>query len=166
MAAGDPRHCVRLGGVAEEERAGLALELEPVDHLRLAVPVRVDVDVVAGVRGERVVVRPRRRILAADVVGDDRDGVRLVRAPERVEVRAVDRGILGDERPSVSALIRRPRQSGSRPRRSRHASVALLSPWSDTRPWPERPWPAWRYANGQAGSSRLWIIRDASFTLV
>ena len=27
MAVGDPRHRVRLGGVAEEERAGLALEL-------------------------------------------------------------------------------------------------------------------------------------------
>ena len=98
LAAGDPRHRERLGGVAEEERAGLPLELEAVDHVRLHVAVRVDLDVVPRAGRERVPVRPRSRVLAGNHVREQRDGVRLVRAPERVDVRQVGRRILRDER--------------------------------------------------------------------
>ena len=58
----------------------------------------VDVDLVLRVRRERVVVRAGRRILTRDPVGDDRHGVRLVRAPERVQVRVVGARILRDQR--------------------------------------------------------------------
>ena len=94
----DPRDRERLRGVAEEERAGLRAELEPVRHVRARVPVRVDLEVVARVRRERVPVRPCRRILAGDDVGENRDGVRLVRAAERVEIRQVRRRVLRDQR--------------------------------------------------------------------
>ena len=84
LATLDARDRERLGGVAEEVGTGLRLELEPVDHVRLHVAVRVDLDVVPGSGRERVPVRPRGRILARDHVREQRDRVRLVRAPERV----------------------------------------------------------------------------------
>src|SRR5581483_6590108 len=58
----------------------------------------VDVDVVAGRLREGVVVRPRRRVLARDPVGDDRDRARLVRAAEHVQVRVVRGRIFRDQR--------------------------------------------------------------------
>ena len=66
--------------------------------VRLAVAVRVDVDLVLRVRRERVVVRAGRGILTRDPVRDDRHGVRLVRAPKRVQVRVVGARILRDQR--------------------------------------------------------------------
>src|SRR5262249_5344242 len=89
---------VRLHGVAEEEVAGLPAEAEAVDDLRLPVAGAVDLDVVPGAWRERVVVRPRGRILTGDPVRDDGEGVRLVRAAERVEVRVVGGRILRDQR--------------------------------------------------------------------
>ena len=77
---------------------GRRLEAEAVRDVRLPVAVPVDVDVVPGALGERVVVRPSGGILAGDPVGDDREGVRLVRAAERVQVRVVRSRILRDQR--------------------------------------------------------------------
>ena len=88
----------RLLGVAEEVRAGRRLEAEAVRLIRLPVAVAVDVDVVLGALGERVVVRPSGGILTGDPVGDDGERVRLVRAAERVQVRVVRGRILGDQR--------------------------------------------------------------------
>src|SRR5262249_40004174 len=88
----------RLDRVAEEERAGLPLEAEAVDDLRLPVAGPVDLDVVPGARRERVVVRPRGRILTRDLVRGDGGGGRLVRGAESVEVRVVGCRILRDQR--------------------------------------------------------------------
>ena len=61
-----------------------------------AVAVVVDVDLVQHVVAELVEVRAAGRRLQRDVVGDQRDRVRLVRADERVEVGAVGDRVLGD----------------------------------------------------------------------
>src|SRR5207247_1552546 len=76
----------------------LRVELEPVGDVLAGVAVRVDLEVVAGSGRERVPVGTGRGIFAGNDVGEDRHGVRLVRAPERVQVGEVGRGILGDER--------------------------------------------------------------------
>ena len=111
--ADDARDRVRLRGVAEEERAGLGAELEPVRHVRTRIPVRVDREVVARVGRERVPVGPGRGIFTGYDVGEDRDGVRLVRAAKRVQVREVGRRVLRDER----CLAVRRRRAGPRPER-------------------------------------------------
>src|SRR5207253_5163744 len=79
----------RLLRVPEEVRTGRRLEAELVGEIRLPVAVPVDVDVVVGALGERVVVRPSGRILTGNPVGDDGEGARLVRAAERVQVGVV-----------------------------------------------------------------------------
>ena len=79
-------------------RPGRAAEAELVDLVRPCVAVRVDVDLVLRVRRERVVVRAGRGILTRDPVRDDRHGVRLVRAPKRVQVRVVGARIFSDQR--------------------------------------------------------------------
>src|SRR5690348_5119677 len=63
LLADDLRHRVRLLRVAEEELARLVPEPELIRDVRVAVAVLVDVDVVPRGRAERVVVRPRGRIL-------------------------------------------------------------------------------------------------------
>ena len=50
LATGDPRDRERLGGVTEEEGAGLRAELEPVRDVRTRVPIGVDLQVVTRVR--------------------------------------------------------------------------------------------------------------------
>ena len=91
-------HRPALDGVAEERRPGRAAEAELVDDVRPRVARPVDVELVLRGRRERVVVRAGRRILTRDPVGDDRDRVRLVRAPERVQVGVVGARILRDQR--------------------------------------------------------------------
>ena len=91
-------HRPALDRVAEERRPGRAAEAELVDDVRPRVARPVDVELVLRGRRERVVVRAGRRILTGDPVGDDRDRVRLVRAPERVQVGVVGARILRDQR--------------------------------------------------------------------
>ena len=97
-AAFDLRHRVRLRGRPQERDRSALLELEPVGDLGPAVAGPVEVDVVAGRRRELVVHRPGRRILRGDPVRDDRQHVRPVDAPERVQVGVVRRRILRDQR--------------------------------------------------------------------
>jgi hypothetical protein len=109
----DPAHLIELApvpartvdagdraGVVEERLLApeLGLELEPVLDVRQPVAVVVDVDRVEDVVAELEEVRPARRVLQRDVVGDDRDRVRLVRADERVRVRVVCDRVLADLR--------------------------------------------------------------------
>src|SRR5262249_49352461 len=113
--AGRPRLAVERRGpallrVAGEVRAGRRLEREGVGQIRLAVAVPVDLDVVLRGLAERVVVRAGRRVLTGDPVRDDGEGVRLVRAAERVQVGVVRGRVLRDER--RLAVARR----GARPR--------------------------------------------------
>src|SRR5262249_41381426 len=65
--------------------------------IRLPVAVLVGVHHVTSRRRERVPVRTRGRVLARDVVGDDRHRVRAVRTAERVGVGVVRGGILRDQ---------------------------------------------------------------------
>ncbi len=74
------------------------LEPEAIRDVVASIPVVVDVDLVPGCRIEPVVVRPTCRILERDEVRDDRDGVRIVRAHERIQVRVVDRRVVRDQR--------------------------------------------------------------------
>ena len=89
---------VPLDGLREEERARQVPEPEPVRHVRLGVTVPVDLDRVAGLGREPVPHRSGRRILGRDPVRDDREHVRLVGRPPRVEIRVVGRRVLGDGR--------------------------------------------------------------------
>ena len=104
----------RLLRVAEEVRAGRGLEPERVRHVRPAVAVPVDVDVVAGRLRERVVVRAGSRVLTGDPVGHDGERARLVRAAERVQVRVVRGRILRDQR-RLPVAGRRARARGETP---------------------------------------------------
>src|SRR5262245_45755348 len=84
-----------------EERIGV-LDLRPerelVRDLRLPVPVVVDVDVVEDVVAELVEVRPSRRLLERDEVGDEHDLVGLLGVHEGVDVGVVRARVLADER--------------------------------------------------------------------
>lgn len=82
-------------GVLVRHRGG---EAELVGHVRAAVAVVVDVDLVEDVVAELVEVRAAVRALQRQVVGDQGDGVGLVGADECVEVGAVGDGVLGDLR--------------------------------------------------------------------
>ena len=88
------------------------VELELVGDVSVAVTVVVDEDLVHDVVAELVEVWPARRLLERNVVRDDRDGVGVVGADERVEVRAVSDRVLGDfrgfsvRRHVVSHLVR------------------------------------------------------------
>ena len=86
------------GRVQERRPPDVRREAEQVRRVVDRVAVGVDVDAVAGGVRELVEVRPVRRILLGDPVGDDRDRVRLVGRHERVQVRVVRRGVLRDER--------------------------------------------------------------------
>ena len=84
------RACVVKEGV----RVGkVGPEVELVGDVGFAVPVRVDVDGVADVVAELIKVGATCRTLQRDVVGDQRDGARPVRADERVYVGAVGNGV-------------------------------------------------------------------------
>ena len=112
MAARHLRDRVGLLGVPEEELPCVTLEPEVVRRVRLRVAVSVDVDAVPRRRAERVVVRPGRGILARNPVGDDRDGVRLVRRHECVQVGVVRTRVLRDQR--RFPVTRRLRRAGTR----------------------------------------------------
>jgi hypothetical protein len=56
------------------------------------------VDLVQDVVAELVEVRAARRSLQRDVVGDQGDGVGVIRADERVDVGAIGHRVLGDFR--------------------------------------------------------------------
>ena len=73
-------------------------EAELVGDVGPAVAVVVDVDLVQHIVAELVEVRAARRPLQRDVVGDQGDRVRLIRADERVHVGAVGHRVLGDFR--------------------------------------------------------------------
>ena len=107
----DLRNGVALLRVAEEELARQVGEPELPGDVRVAVAVRVGVDVVPGGRAERVVVRPGCRILTRDPVGDDRRRRRLVGRHERVQVRVVRRRVLRDQR--CLAVTRRRGRAGA-----------------------------------------------------
>jgi hypothetical protein len=62
------------------------------------VTVVVDVDLIEHVLAELVEVRAARRSLKRDVVGDQGDGIRLVRTDERVDIGTVGHRVLGDPR--------------------------------------------------------------------
>ena len=90
-----------LPGVVEEQVVGAGVgqtrgELELVGDVRLGIVVVVNVDLVEHVVAELVEVRAARRLLERYVVGDDRDRAGVVRAHERIQVRAVCDGILRD----------------------------------------------------------------------
>ena len=84
-----------------EERVrvpGLGAEAELVADVLVAVAGVVDLQLVEDVVAEAVEVRAARRLLERDVVREDRDRVRLVRAHERVDVGVVGDRILRDQR--------------------------------------------------------------------
>ena len=120
-----------LAGVVEERVRVRDVRLEPelVRDVVTRVPVVVDVDLVEDSRVEAVVVRPARRILERDVVRDDRDGVRLVRAHERVDVRVVGGRIVRDQRCLAVAGRRRARRADRADER-RGRDCAATSPAS------------------------------------
>ncbi len=90
---------IGAGVVQERVRvADLCGEPELVSDVRLGVPVGVDVDLVQDVLAELIEVRAAGWQLERDVVGNERDGARLVRAHERVHIGAVGYRILGDFR--------------------------------------------------------------------
>jgi len=89
---------VGLLRVLQERDGCLVLEPEPPCDVGFAVSVLVGIDDVARRGREGVPVGPRRRILPGDVVGDDGHRVGPVRAPERVRIRVVGRGVLRDQR--------------------------------------------------------------------
>ena len=105
------RRRVDRPGVVEEgvRIRHLRLESEVVRDVFAPVAVVVDVQGVENGRIEPVVVRAARRILERDVVRDDRDGVRVVRAHERVDVRVVGSRIVRDQRSFPVARGLRPR---------------------------------------------------------
>jgi hypothetical protein len=77
----------RAGVVEERVRvADPGLELELVGDVGPAVARLIDVDVVADVVAELEEVRPAERRLEQQVVGDPRDGARIIGADERVGV--------------------------------------------------------------------------------
>ena len=76
----------------------LGAEAELVGDVRLAVAGVVDVDLVQDVVAELVEVRAAGRLLQRDVVGDQRDRARVIRADERVHVGTVGDRVLGDLR--------------------------------------------------------------------
>jgi hypothetical protein len=88
-----------LPGVVEERVRvpRLRVEAELVGDVVAAVAVVVDVQLVESVLVEIREVRPSGRLLEGDVVGDDRDAVRPVRADERVHICVVSRRIGGDQ---------------------------------------------------------------------
>ena len=113
LAVLDAGHVVELAAVPvraveRQDRAGvveervrvpqLGLEVERVGDVVLAVAAVVNVDLVQHVVAERVEVRPARRALQGDVVGDQRDRVGLVGADEGVHVGAVGNRVLRDLR--------------------------------------------------------------------
>jgi hypothetical protein len=97
---------VPVGAVQRQDRAGVVqerarvaqpgVEPEPVRHVGPAVPVVVDVDLVADVVAELVEGRATRGLLERHVVGYQGHRARPVRADERVDVGAVGDRILGD----------------------------------------------------------------------
>ena len=85
----------RAGVVEERVRVGqLGPEPELVGDVRLGVAVVVDVDLIQHVVAEGVEVRAAGRALERDVVRDQGDGARAVRADERVDVGAVGYRVL------------------------------------------------------------------------
>ena len=115
----EPCDGVLLLCVLQECDRRAVLEPEPPRQVGLAVPVLVGVDHVPGRRRERVPVRSGGGVFTRDVVGDDRHGARLVRAPERVGVGVVRGGVLRDQRglPVARSLGCR---GAPAPRRERH----------------------------------------------
>ena len=105
----DPCHRVGLLRVLQKCDGLLVLEGEAPRDVRLAVAVLVGIEHVPSRGRERVPVRAGSRILAGDVVRDDRHRVRTVGTSERVGVRVVRGGILGDQRrfPVARSLGRR-----------------------------------------------------------
>ena len=87
-------------GVVEERvrvpRRGREAEL--VADVGAAVTVVVDLDLVQDAVVEAVEVRPAGRSFERDVVRDHRDGVRVVRTDERVQVGVVRPRVLADQR--------------------------------------------------------------------
>jgi len=84
-----------------QERPGVPQgrpEPELEGDVRPGVVVVVDVDLVQDLVAERVEVRAACRALERNVVGDERDRVRLVRADERVHIGTVGHRVLGDLR--------------------------------------------------------------------
>ena len=75
---------VRLLRVLQKRNGRLVSEAKVPGDIWLSVTVRVRIDVVACGGRERVPVRPCRRILSRNQVGEDRHRVRLVRTPERI----------------------------------------------------------------------------------
>ena len=79
--------------------ADLGREAEAVDHVRVPGDTGVaDLDLVLHVVAELVEVRATLGVLEGDEVGDERDGVGLVGADERVDVGVVGDRVLGDFR--------------------------------------------------------------------
>ncbi len=113
------RNAVRLLRVLQERDVRAVREPIRVRRVRHGIAVLVDVDVVAGVLREGPVVRTGRRILAGNPVRDDRDGVRLVGRPERVQIRVIRCRIFRDQR--CLPVTRRVAGAGSRARDHRNA---------------------------------------------
>src|SRR5205823_13995702 len=99
-------------------------------------------------------VRPARRCLQRDVVGEDRDGARLVRADERIQVGAVGDRVLRDLRcfpvgghRYFTALTSLAAMCGSRiftwlvPEKISISPEAASRTWTTTGPWPVSPPP-------------------------
>ena len=89
-----------LARVVQERVRVLDVGLEPelVDDVRIGVHVVVDHELIQHVVAELVEVRAAGRSLERDVVHDQGDGVRLVRADEGVRIGVVGDRILRDRR--------------------------------------------------------------------
>jgi hypothetical protein len=73
-------------------------ECETIDNIiERGLDIILNVDLIPDILPERVIVRAAERKLGGDVIGDDRDLVGIIRAPECVEVRVVGQWIIGDE---------------------------------------------------------------------
>ena len=73
-------------------------EAELVADVLVRIAVVVDLELVQDAVVELREVRPARRLLERDVVRDQRDRVRPVRTPERVQIGVVRRRVVGDHR--------------------------------------------------------------------
>src|SRR5262249_39002321 len=90
---------------------------ELVAQILFGIAIVVDVDLVQNGVVEGRKVRAARRRLERDVVGDNRDRVRSIRADERIDVRVVGGRVLADEGGlTVAGRARRgARVAGARP---------------------------------------------------
>ena len=112
VTTGDSGHAVRLADVpvwivqrgdgacvVEERVAGpdLRRKAKRIGHVLFTVSVVVNVKAVQHVIAKTGKVWPAGGLLKRDIVGDNRHGIRPIRAYERIDVRIVSLGIVADE---------------------------------------------------------------------